>query len=492
MRWWQKLRNDRKSWEQWNTELTWFRLRYEDVPGPRRAIELLSRPQTAGRVALLFRPGREISRLYVGVPERYALTLQRMAIDFAFSARLAESDVTQTATPMAAVDTFPWDRAFVAHVVDDCAFVSKPDAFGACLPQPTPDRQRGRWHLPEAAPAGLTLRPSRNGHLTSGSFVDNEGRRIWPLGRGPNGAMLYAPGPVNLYGRQEAVAAWLVQLVSHALANDRGGLIVIDGAGDLVPVLKRKSLVTRRLGRDLAYVDIDGAAVISGFNPLAPVYGETETKTLSRWQQWFAVMDTHPSGVQLLERAQEAGVDDILALQRWLQQPEQQQRPAAARSIQATLKRLLSESHTREWLSWPTNPFAGLPAGSLLFSCAGNDWSRWQLLQAVLLGALHIPDARLVLYGLPWKEIAPIELNAYEAMMLTNGPLLPLSTVVLAENHAQGAAVLARRFLQGNTLWQENLELLGRGEAIVVHGDEAIFAHWKTHLPGNRQLHQGK
>ena len=55
----------------------------------------------------------------------------------------------------------------------------------------------------------------------------------------------------------------------------------------LVPRLKRKAAVTRLLGEQLAYVDMDGTSLANGFNPLAAVPGETEEALLQRWQRWF-------------------------------------------------------------------------------------------------------------------------------------------------------------------------------------------------------------
>lgn len=487
MSWRPRLRNDRKARELWDAGLAWFRLRYEEAAGPRAAMELLSRRQTAGRVALVFRPGIEVSRLYIGLPERYTAALQRLARDFAFSVRSGGSDVAPRAMPLAPTASLPWERAFVAHVVDNRAFVDTPEASGRYLPRPGPE-STGSWQLPGSPPAGLALRPSWNGHLASPvCFATGEtASGGWPLGHGPDSVLLAVPGPVNVYGRQEAVAAWLVQLVSSLLAAEPAGLVVIDGAGDLAPVLKRKALVTRQLGRQLTYLDIDGAAVAGGFNPLAPLPAEPEAGTLRRWRNWFAAMDVHPAGLALLAGAQQAGVADLPALERWLEQPAQQHQAAAARSLQRALQRLLSEAHIREWLSWPGEPFAGLPAGALLFSCAGGGWPRRQVLQAALLAARQISGARLVLHGLPWKEISGIEPIARGRLILTNGPPLPSAAVVLAASAPRGAERLAERFFGGNAWWQEVLELLGPGEAVVVDRGEAGFVQWQRPATGMR------
>ncbi len=478
---WPLLRRDRKARAEWDAGLVWFRLRYEDAGGPRQAIELLSRKQTAGRVALVFLPGTEVSRLYVGVPERHTAAWQRLARDFTFSVRREEPAITQPATPLAPTVNLPWERSFVAHVVENCAFIDTPEDPGRYLPRPG-TAAMSSWQLPAVPPAGLALRPAWNGHLAVplSSTTGETSHRGWPLGRSTNGALFSVPGAVNVYGGQKAVAAWLRQLIAHLLATEPAGLIVIDGAGDLVPVLKRKALVTRRLGKELAYVDIDSMAVGTGFNPLAPLGGETVAATLQRWQHWFAHMDVHPAGLALLADAQEEGVADIPSLQRWLEQPEQQHRPEAAHQIQAALKRLLAEPHIREWLSWPTHPFAGLPAGALLFACTVGSWARRLVLQAALLAALQIHGARLVLHGLPWREWSAGQRVDLGRVILANGPLLPAATVVLAASEPPEAAILAGRFLRGNDWWEETLQLLDHGEGMILDNGTVILASWTS------------
>ncbi len=84
---------------------------------------------------------------------------------------------------------------------------------------------------------------------------------------------MHVAGRVNIYGREEAAADWMVHQVTQMVSLDPANLVVIDGAGDLVPRLKRKAAVTRLLGERLAYVNIDGASLAGGFNPLAAVPG---------------------------------------------------------------------------------------------------------------------------------------------------------------------------------------------------------------------------
>jgi|GEM_PF-6221668 len=479
---WTLLRNDRRARAEWDAGLVWFRLRYAAPEGPRRALALLSRPESAGRVSLSFVPGLPLARLHVGVPARHAATLEWMARDMAFAATEEKPD-TPPAGALAPAGALPWERAFYAHVVDGCAFVDGSDVNGSHLPEPAGEGTC-RWTLPAGPPAGLALHPTWNGQLQpaklSGERSPDAGG--WPLGRGQDGRLLYASGPVNVYGSARGVAAWLAPLVAHLLVTKPAGLIVLDGAGDLGPVLKRKAVVTRQLSRTLTYLDLDSTALAGGFNPLAPLPGEAATQTLRRWQQWFGAMAVHPAGLGLLEKAHKEGVGDIPALERWLEQPEQQHRPEAAHSVQAALRRLLADPHMREWLSWPGQPFAGLPEGALIFTCAGDGWQRQQIVRAALLAALQIPGARLALHGLPWQQVAPIETAANSRLLVANGPLLSSTTVVLATSEPPGAALLAERFFGGSGSWQENLQLLATGEAIVLRGQARVLTTWGRKL----------
>jgi hypothetical protein len=274
------------------------------------------------------------------------------------------------------------------------------------------------------------------------------------------------------------VAEWLTHQVTQMISLDHANLVVIDGAGDLVPKLKRKAAVTRLLGEQLAYVDMDAASLAGGFNPLAGAPGETEAGMVARWQRWFQGMSVHPQGVHLLERARQDGVGDIPSLRKWLKQAERQGQYAAVSSLSMALNRLTASRTLREWLEWPTNQFDILPEGALFFAVKGTDWARQQLLRAVLLGVIQVAGARLIVHGFPWRAFTMAHLENQEQTIVSNGPLLPGSTVVVTESHVQGAARLAVRFLGGDDLLSENLDLLGPGEGIGVYGKETFFATW--------------
>jgi hypothetical protein len=525
---WSKLWGGQKAYQKWVTGLTWYRLRYLDAAGPTRCLTLLSRPQACGRLALMYYPetsGAEpgetatsakpvpslsrysvqavstgpVSRLYLGVPALHGRLLQRMVADFGFSLKPAGADLSiLPAQPLTAVTDFPWERPFVGQIVDGMAFVSLPEGArrgGAYLPQPAAGAAAPTWSLPADPPPGLTLRPAGSDGLPPPHLVaPSPDPRRWLLGRSAQGVPVQVGGVVNLYGRQAAVVDWLVAQVTQQLALDPANLVVIDGSGALVARLKRKAAVTRLLGGPLTHLDLDGATLADGFNPLAAVPGESESKLLGRWQTWFADMNVHPHSSTLLAQARQAGVGDIPGLRKWLQQVERRGRPGplpdgngngtgpvrywlpAVSSLNLALNRLTADRSLREWLEWPANRFEGLPEGGLLFACQGTSWDRQQVLRAVLLAACQVSGVRLVLYGLPWPAISIDRLASQ--VVIGNGPLLPAATVVLTESHDQGAAALAGRFLGGDARLQENLALLGRGEGLVVAGESLFFTAW--------------
>lgn len=483
-----KLFGKQTAREKWDAGLVWFRLRYLEPERPTRCINLLSRSQACGRVALYYRPGEGVSQLYLGVPETHVRLLGRMVADFGFSLKPKPPEVAiPAAGRMTAAGDLPWDSAFMAHIVNEFAFVSLVESEnkgGSYLPEPVsskPGRDPATWRLLDNPLPGLTLMPSWNGQQPPAHLVATEpDPRRWLLGRSQSGTPLHVSGRINIYGRQEAVADWLVQQVTQMVTMDHTNLVVIDGAGDLVPRLKRKAAVTRLLGEQLAYVDIDGASLANGFNPLAAAPGETETARVQRWQRWFQGMNVHPHGIQLLVRAQRDGVEDISGLRKWLKQVERQGHYAAVSSLGMALNRLTASRTLREWLEWPANRFDILPEGALFFACKGSGWDRQQLLQAVLLGAMQAEGVRLIVHGFPGKAIRKAHAGKQEQIVISNGPLLPNSTVILTECHAHGIKALASRFLASDACLSENLELLGRGEGIVITNDDVLFTAWQA------------
>lgn len=472
--------------EKWEAGLTWFRLRYLEPAGPTHCINLLSRLQVCGRVALYYRPKEAVSQLYLGIPETHVRLLQRMMADFGFSLKPKTPEVaTPAAQRMTAGASLPWDKSFVAHIVNEVAFVSLVGEHndGSYFPQgadASGERRASAWQLPETPPAGLTLQPSWDGQPPTHLIATSPDPRCWLLGRTSSGMPLHMPGRVNIYGRAEAVAEWLVPQVTQMMVHNHANLVVLDGAGDLVPRLKRKTAVTKLLGDKLVYMDIDGTSLVGGFNPLAAVPGETDAEVVQRWQRWFAGMNVNNQGIDLLAQAQEQGVGDIPALRRWLKQVERHGNYSAVASLSLALNRLTASRNLREWLAWPATPYMLLPAGAFLLTCPGVTWERRQLLRSVLLSVMRLDGVRLVAHGV--GDILGCCLGAEdrlpEQMLLSNGPLLPQSHLVFTENRAAAAERLAARFGHGNLKMAENLQLLGRREAAVLVGQALVFAQW--------------
>jgi len=480
-----KLFGKRAAQEKWEAGLVWFRLRYLEPAGPTQCINLLSRPPACGRVALYYRPGETVSQLYLGIPESHVRLLQRMVADFGFSLKPKPPEVTiPAAQRLTVADTLPWDRPFLAHIVNEIAFMGLvgENNKGSYFPQasvPNGTQCCPAWMLPEAVPFGLTLKPAWNGHEPTVQSIAHEGgERRWLLGRSQANQPIQVAGRVNVYGRQEAVAEWLVHQISQMISLNPANLVVIDGRGDVIPQLKRKATVTRLLGEQLAYVDIDSTSLVGGFNPLAAVPDENTECQVQRWQQWFQGMAVHPQGVQLLPQAHQEGVEDMAALRKWLKQKERQGQYTAVSSLSLTLNRLTASRTLREWLEWPTNPYEILPQGSLFFACKATGWDRRQLLRSVLLSALQVAGGYVVVHGFPWQKTDVAYLNKQAEMVISNGPLLPASTVVLTESHTQGVSTLVKRFLADDEWWGENLELLKRGEGLVIGEDDLFFSTW--------------
>ncbi len=490
MKLWPKLFSDRRTREKWEAELVWFRLRYRDPTGPTRCLKLLSRPAACGRIALYYQPGT-VSQLHLGIPETHTRLLRRMAEDFGlFLKPMLDETTAPPIGRLVAVSELPWSQPFVCHVVAEMLHVGLVDderSRGAFLPQPRPAPRVTGWHLPATPPPGLTTVPSWNGQEPPTQLrATVPDAQSWLLGRSRTGLPLQAPGRINIYGRQEAAAGWLTHQISQMMAIDPANLVVIDGAGDLVSHLKRKAIVTRLLGEQLVYLDMDSASLTNGFNPLATVPGESEKELVERWQRWFQGMNVHPQGVALLAQARQEGVEDILGLRKWLKKAEREGQYVAASSLGLALNRLTSSRSLREWLEWPTNRFDILPAGALFFACKGLSWDRHQLLCGVLLAALAVPNARIIVHGFPWKMLKGDVLQRHERTIITNGPPLPDNTTILVENFPQHVATLTNRFLADDAQLGENLTLLGPGEGIALTEGEAVYTTWNS--SGNVRL----
>ncbi len=485
MRMLQRLLSDRRAAERWQAGLTWFRLRYLDAERTTRCLVLLSRPELCERLALCHAAGPEVTRLYVGLPAARVERALSLAGDCGFSLTEAVPAHVLPAAPLTpAAGALPWDREFVAHIVDGQAFVDAgvdtpvgrkrflPDANGRAEGPAT-------WTLPDQPPLGMTLQPEWPDQTPPADLIAGaEDPTGWPLGKTRDGLPLQAQGRVNIYGRAAAVAYWLTCQATQLLGMDPAGLVIIDGVGDLAPQLKRKEAVTRLLaGRQLTYLDLDGAGTAGGLNPLAGVPGESETGQVARWERWFQGLGAPAQGMPLLGIARQTGVSDIPALRKWLQQEERRRPDLGVTGLRMAVERLTIDPAMRQWLEWPTNPFDILPGGTLIFSCRASDWARRRLLHAVLLSALAAPDVRLIVHGFPWHALRMELAGDVERVIVSNGPLMTGASV-LTTCDSKTADALAAGFLPGDVCLHEHLQLLGRGEGLVFSRQRACFVTW--------------
>jgi hypothetical protein len=302
------------------------------------------------------------------------------------------------------------------------------------------------------------------------------------MGRTISGVPLSISGPVNLYGRNQATAEWLVQMIQQMMVTQPNSLVVIDGVGNVVPQLKRKTAITQQLGKALTYIDLDNDSISGGFNPLAVVPGETDPTTIQRWQQWFAGMKAQPQAISLLPQAYQEGVRTILGLYKWLQKQERQGCLDGVINLRLILNQLMGERRLREWLSWPTNCFASSPSAVLFFTCHGDSWARKQVLHMALLSALSSPAVRLVIHGFPWSSfITAVSYFDGRSVVLSNGPMLPSATTTLVQTQPENIPLLAARFLGDAPVLTENLQLLHLREAILLDEEHCLFTHWPGH-----------
>ena len=470
MRLLRRLFSDRGAREKWEAGLVWFRLRYLDAERTTRCLNLLARPELGGRVALHHVPGAEVTCLYLGLPAAQVDTATRLARDCGFSLVEATETPVQAVTPLLPVTSLPWDREFVAHVVGKQVFVDEPgDLAGAGRFLPSANGHApATWALPDIPPLGMTLQPVWFEESLSGNPVVNEpDQHRWPLGDTWDGVPRNAPGRLNLYGESETVAVWLVEMVTRLLSSKPRHLLVIDGAGNALPQLKRRPGVTRLLGRGLHYIDLNGKQA-SGFNPLAAVSEESPARTIQRWRCWFAGMHVQGAGLDLLESVWRAGIRDLLAMQKWLKRSTQAGSQVGLLSLQMAVNRLLASHEMHEWAAWPGNPFTNLSEDALFLACRADGWHRHQLLHAALLLGTAWPKNRIIVHGYPWPIFPGTLLLMPKAAVISNGPLMPDSAVVLTRTSEPGARTLANRFLYGSPAAQEVLQLLRPGAGLLV------------------------
>ena len=485
---WQDNRQGRTQAQAWLSSLAWYRLRYGSAELAEQGLVVLAGATGCGRVALFYQP-QPVPQLLLGLPPAEGEWGQRVARDYAASLHPAQMPENLTARRVASVTKVDWQRPFLAHLVSEHLFLVYLDeaepAQGLFWPGLRPGQPRNSWQLPVTPPVGLTTRP----HLAAVAVPDamkvsgQEGQH-WLLGYAPGNQMIQAPTPqVNLYGGREAVTFWLEQATLAALALQPEGLVIIDGHGNLTQRLKRHVLVADLLNRKqltLASVT-EASGGRTGFNPLAPVPGETEAQTVERWQTWFAGMGCGGQARALLAEAYEEGVRDINQLRRWLEQPTRLLTEGnGLANLQTALRRLLVGASVRDWLEWPTNLFTTLGTKPLLFACPADHWGREQLLKAMFLGVQASGQTRLIVSGMKIKSEDIQEPGT--ALLMGNGPRLPGATTVLTTTLAGQVEILLAQLGCGQesspAVLQEVIELLPSGDGVVLATTGPIGVSW--------------
>lgn len=485
---WQDNRQGRTEAQAWLAGLAWYRLRYGSAELAEQGLMVLAGATGCGRVALFYQP-QPLPQLILGLPPAEGEWGQRVAHDYAASLHPAQTPDDLTARRVQPVMRVDWQRPFLAHLVSAHLFlvyldVAEP-SHGFFWPELRPGQPQTGWQLLVTPPVGLTTRP----HLAAATVPDamkvsGKAGEHWLLGYASDNQRVQSPTPqVNLYGSREAVTLWLEQATLAALALRPEGLVVIDGHGNLTQRLKRHGLVADLLNRKqliLASVT-EASGGRTGFNPLAPVPGETEAQTVERWQTWFAGMGCGGQARALLAEAYAEGVRDINQLRRWLEQPTRLLTEGnGLANLQTALRRLLVGASVRDWLEWPTNLFTTLGAKPLLFACPAEHWGREQLLKAMFLGVQASGQTRLIVSGMKIRSEDIQEPGS--PLLIGNGPRLSGATTVLTTTPIGQIVALLAQLGCGDEpsplVLQEVIELLPAGAGVVLGPTGPIGINW--------------
>jgi hypothetical protein len=101
---------------------------------------------------------------------------------------------------------------------------------------------------------------------------------------------------------------------------------------------------------------------------------------------------------------------------------------------------------------------------------------------------MQVVGVRLIVHGLPVKAMSTSYIGSQARIVVSNGPLLPDSAIILAECHTHGIAALTSRFLANDARLGENLEMLSRGEGIVIAGGDTFFTTWNGRVESEKAM----
>lgn len=401
----------------WDDAAFWFRLRYSDPGEVQRALNLVSRH--TDRLGLRLRLANGVTQVYIGVSTAtVADLLADMARDMGFRLTSAgrvpppltghfgrAQHLSQGSPPEAGVD---------AYLVREQLFSLTGEARvenGEIFPEAITPNGHGSWLMP-APSLGIATRSDWLTPATPELLLENE--EDWLIGQSPDGLML-GGRQVQILGAGDSTADWLSRLILTRLATKPTGLVVVDGRGDLMPRLLSKPRFARmRSAKQITYLDVSVAGQ-GGVNPLAAEPGEDLTQVQERWRWWFAGMGVVRGALDLLPKAIEAGVTDLVGLRRWLKN-QKGNNFAAAASFRAILERLERNRMVHRWLTlYPVVLQAALKNGALLISCPHKGrWSRYQAIRGVL-GLVTKPGNDLVLHH---AQLAEADLNTTKSFRI--------------------------------------------------------------------------
>lgn len=461
-----------KKRQAWEATVVWRRVRYTNPAALKKCLLWLTTSEKIQRIGIFYCKGEKISHLYLGIPKQGEAVFAQMCHDYGFSIALKPHYIQPpTEAPLSYVAHMEWERPFYAHLVGNALFIQDND--GNLFPFPD-DPLESEWELPQAQ----GLLPELDLTISTECETTFQATVGWPLGFGFKTATpLMHQGAINLYGSSEATAKWLDPVALSILSNAGKGLIILDGLGNLVPLLKRKAPVVQKLGETLLYLDLD-SHLISGFNPLASTPFEKEGMYLQRIKQWFIQMGLPPQYSTLIETAIiRDGVRTFQSLARWVDLPAQQRLPREINRLKGIVSRLLAKRGVRDRLEWPTNPFDTLPEGELLFSCKQKNWEQVQMMVPVLLGAIQARDAFVILHGIDWSQI-DVE-SVYPRLrcrnlIISNGPPLPNGLKVFTASHPERARKITQLFFENDERIEENLNILAPGQALLRNEQRQI------------------
>lgn len=261
-------------------------------------------------------------------------------------------------------------------------------------------------------------------------------------------------------------------------------------------LLSKPQLARMRSAKQITYLDVNVAGQ-GGVNPLAAKPDEDLAQVQERWRWWFAGMGVATQSLDLLPKAIEVGVTDLVGLQHWLKN-QNGKKFAAAASFRAILDRLERNWVVYRWLTlYPVVLQEALENGAFLISCPHKgSWSRYQAIRGVL-SLVAKPGNDLVLHH---AQLAETDLDKAKSLHLVIGadtsiPLPNIDTTVLTRlgDHPSDKEMAALPSVSSHSepghdgqpvgynsaMLIEYGQCLQDGEALVVRGENVSWCSFR-------------